>query len=123
MVNYYSNDDDDDDESDLSKPPWKSMLKKVYKSFSSTTNELKQHYLQKGHNDEVAAALAHNDLVKNYRKDLRDLYTEQLVLLQQIKKDPIYKKVMETKQLLVEEGYDKEEALKESFCLTISFKK
>jgi hypothetical protein len=104
-------DSDEDDKSNPSKPPWKGMLRKVYKTFSDATNELKQHYLQKGYKDEVAGALAHNDLVKNYRKDLRDMYTEQLLLFQQIKRDPIYKKVIETKQQLVEEGYDKEEAL------------
>jgi hypothetical protein len=108
--------EEDDEESDNEprtvKSPWNYLVKKVYKFHSHEHQDMKNRYMQKGFNEEVANSLAHNNLIKDYRKTLREMYSEHILLLQKIKKDPIYEKVMKTKrQLIDEEGYGGSEAL------------
>ena len=72
---------------------------------------LVQKYKQNGDRDEVAEIKANNALVPLYRKELREVLFEQLKWIHLLRKDPTYKKIMETKKNLMDtENYDWEEA-------------
>ena len=59
-------------------------------------------YEGNGDAHEVAVAKASNALVPTYRKELREVLLEQLKWVHYLKKDPIYRQVMETKQNLID---------------------
>ena len=72
---------------------------------------LMENYQRNGDSVEVAKAKATNDLVPIFRKELREVLYEHLKWIHQLKKDPTFKKIMETKKNLIDdEGYDWEEA-------------
>lgn len=74
-------------------------------------NEMLEKYLANGDTEEIAAIKANNALVPTYRKEFRQVLFEELKWIRYLKKDPIYKKIMETKNNLVIEDYDWEEAM------------
>ena len=55
----------------------------------------------------MAAVKAYNSLLPLYREDLKDVLLEELKWIGALKKDPIYREVVATRDELMEEkGYD-----------------
>ena len=64
-------------------------------------------FQKSGDSEEVAAVKAYNSLLPLYREELRDVSLEELKWIQALKKDPIYREVVATRDKLMEEnGYD-----------------
>ena len=60
-----------------------------------------------GNSQEVAVVKAYNSLLTLYREDLRDVLLEDLKWMRALRKDPIYREVVATRDKLMEEkGYD-----------------
>jgi len=60
-----------------------------------------------GDSQEMAAIIAYNSLLPLYIEDLRDVLLEDLKWMRALKKDPIYREVVATRDKLMEEkGYD-----------------
>ena len=71
------------------------------------------HELQENgrHTIESAEAQAHNRMLPVYRKELRNILLNKLEWMHEIKKDPYYRKIMKTRQDLMDiDGYDWMEA-------------
>ena len=64
-------------------------------------------FQKSGDSEEVAAVKASNSLLPLYREDLKDVLLEELKWIRALKKDPIYREVVATRdKLLAEKGYD-----------------
>lgn len=114
------------DEDGEEQEPWDYILEAVYDSHESEAEELKENYISQGHSEKVAKIMAHNSLVNTYRKTLRVLFAKQVELWRRLRNDDIYKKIMETRnQLMDVEDFDVKEAteyaIKKRKCLLNRF--
>jgi len=92
--------------------PWDQMVFKAYRNYRDKYDELVNNFENEGFSKNSAKAAAHNSLLRKYRKSLREQLVNQLVYIRKLKRDPIYRKIMKTKQDLSDlDDYDEEEAL------------
>ena len=90
---------------------WARIQNQVVERHLQEHEVLMQKYKQNGDSDEVAEIKTNNALVPVYRKELREVLFEQLEWIHLLRRDPTYKKIMETKKNLMDmENYDWEEA-------------
>ena len=83
--------------------PWSRIFDKAEKRHETLMNE----YEGNGDSENVARVKAENALLPVYRKELRKVLLENLQWMRAMKKDPTFKKVMETqKELKDTEGFD-----------------
>ena len=67
---------------------------------------------------------ANSNILPKLQKELENIYMERLSWMRQLKKDPIHKKIMYTKDALVEnDDFDPEEALEAAVNKKVSYKK
>ena len=87
--------------------PWSHIFDKAEKRHETQLNELINEYEGNGDSENVARVKAENALLPVYRKELRKVLLENLQWMRAMKKDPTFKKVMETqKELKDTEGFD-----------------
>ena len=86
--------------------PWSRILMKPRNAMTQL-NALISEYEGNGDSENVAHVKAENALLPVYRKELRKALLENLQWMRAMKKDPTFKKVMETqKELKDTEGFD-----------------
>jgi hypothetical protein len=74
--------------------------------------EMKESLINNGLDEESAKDKAYSNLLPKLQKELENIYMERLEWMRQLKKDPVHKKIMHTKDELVENGdFDPEEAM------------
>ncbi|CAH3168332.1 unnamed protein product [Porites lobata] len=87
--------------------PWLRILDEAEKRHETQLNALINDYEGNGDSENVARVKAENALLPVYRKELRKVLLENLQWMCAMKKDPIFKKVIETqKELKDTEGFD-----------------
>ena len=87
--------------------PWSRILDEAEKRHETQLNALINEYEGDGDSENVARVKAENALLPVYRKELRKVLLENLQWMRAMKKDPTFKKVMETqKELKDTEGFD-----------------
>ncbi|CAH3041205.1 unnamed protein product, partial [Porites lobata] len=87
--------------------PWSRIQNEVCNRHEAQLEALINEYEQNGDSPEVARIKAENALLPVYRKELRKVFLEFLQWMHAMKKDPTFRKVMETRQDLKDtEGYD-----------------
>jgi len=90
---------------------WQRIQTEAIERHENNWQHLVDNYEQAGENAETAKIKASNDLVPTYRKELRAVLFEYLKWMHGLKKNAEYRKVMETKQNLMDtEGFGWEEA-------------
>ena len=100
--------------------PWLRILDEAEKRHETQLNALINEYEGDGDSENVARVKAENALLPVYRKELRKVLLENLQWMRAMKKDPTFKKVMETQKKLKDtEGFD----LLESTALAIDKRK
>ena len=121
-IEYSAVEDQDSDEENISEASedhdeeenidvWNRLQEKAMERHQETLGKLTEKYLKSGDGIDVAEIKANNDMIPVYRKELREVLFEQLKWFHFLKRDPIYKKIMTTKQNLVDmENYGWEEA-------------
>ena len=86
--------------------PWSRIFDEE-KRHETHLNALINEYEGNGDSENVARVKAENALLPVYRKELRKVLLENLQWMRAMKKDPTFKKVMETqKELKDTEGFD-----------------
>ena len=92
---------------DEEKNPWVGIREDVEEQHKKKLEALITEFQKSGDSEEVAAVKAYNSLLPLYREDLKDVLLEELKWIRALKKDPIYREVVATKDELMEEtGYD-----------------
>ena len=87
--------------------PWLRILDEAEKRHETQLNALINEYEGNGDSENVARVKAESALLPVYRKELRKVLLENLQWMRAMKKDPTFKKVMETqKELKDTEGFD-----------------
>ena len=76
--------------------PWSRSLGEAEKRHETQLNALINEYEGDGDSENVARVKAENALLPVYRKELRKVLLENLQWILAMKKDPTFKKVMET---------------------------
>ena len=74
--------------------------------------EMKMNYIESGLDKQSADQKAYSDILSKLQKELASIYLLRLQWIQQLKKDPVHKKIMQTKNALVnDDDFDLEEAM------------
>ena len=80
--------------------PWLRILDEAEKRHKTQLNSLINEYEGNGDSENVALVKAENALLPVYRKELRKVPLENLQWMRAMKKDPSFKKVIETQKEL-----------------------
>ena len=78
----------------------------------SEFEELTQNFTAEGFDENEAKDKAYLFILPKLRKDLQNIYLERLLWIRQLKRDPVHKKIMETRDVFVnDDNFDHREAL------------
>ena len=92
--------------------PWKELKIQAIERNATRYDELKQNFLENGLDDETAKEKVYTVLLPKFQKSLRNIYLERLLWMRQLKRDPIHRKIMETRDTFVNsEDFGPKEAL------------
>jgi uncharacterized UPF0160 family protein len=107
-VDDTSSEEGDEYESD----PWAPLKAEAAQQSLSEFEELTQNFTAEGFDENEAKDKAYLFILPKLRKDLQNIYLERLLWLRQLKRDPIHKKIMETRDVFVnDDNFDHREAL------------
>ena len=107
-----SPDTSDSEESDDDENVWEKIQYEAINRHDDEWQTLVSKFEANGDNEKLAAVKAHNALVPKYRKEFRQVLFEQLQWIRKLRRNPMYQKVMETKQHLIDsERFDWNEAV------------
>ena len=97
---------DNESETEEEMDPWIPLIEAKQRSniaFQEMNSDL---------DEQSAKDTDYSNILPKVQKELENIYMERLVWMKQLKKDPIHKKIMHTKDALVEnDDFDPEEAL------------
>ena len=100
-------DEEPEGEEDEEKNLWVGIREDVEEQHKKKLEALITEFQKSGDLEEVAAVKAYNSLLPLYREDLKDVLFQELKWIRALKKDPIYREVVATRdELMAEKGYD-----------------
>ncbi len=92
--------------------PWAPLKAEATQQNLSEFEELTQNFTAEGFDENEAKDKAYLLIVPKLRKDLQNIYLKRLLWIRQLKKNPIHKKIMETRDVFVnDDNSDHREAL------------
>jgi hypothetical protein len=92
--------------------PWALFKAEATQQSLSEFEELTQNFTAEGFDENEAKDKAYLLILPKLRKDLQNIYLERLLWIRQLKRDPIHKKIMETRDVFVNDNnFDHREAL------------
>ncbi|XP_031571410.1 uncharacterized protein LOC116305604 [Actinia tenebrosa] len=95
-----SDSEEDDDKS--VKHSWSALVREATDRHQEEFEGQMENYLHEGESEESAAVKAHNSMLPVYRKELKKVLLEKLELMHTLKKDPYFRKIMKTRQELMD---------------------
>ena len=91
---------------------WIPLIEEAKQRRNIALEEMKKSLINTGLDEQSAKDKAFSNMLPKLQKELENIYMERLVWMRQLKKDPIHKKIMHTKDALVEnDDFDPQEAL------------
>ena len=102
-----------DSETEKEEPdPWMPMVEEAMQKHKAAFQEMKMNLTQSGLDEETAGETAYSNILPELQKELESIYLQRLQWIQQLKNDPVHKKIMQTKNALVnDDDFDLEEAM------------
>ena len=92
--------------------PWMPMVEEAMQKHKEVFQEMKMYLTHSGLDEETARETAYSNILPELQKELKSVYLQRLQWIQQLKKDPVHKKIMQTKDALVnDDDFDPEEAM------------
>ena len=102
----------DKSETEEEMDPWIPLIEEAKQRRNIALEEMKESLINTGLDEQSAKDKAFSNMLPKLQKELENIYMERLVWMRQLKKDPVHKKIMHTKDALVEnDDFDPEEAL------------
>ena len=99
---------DDEMETD----PWIPMVEEAMQQHEIAFEEMKMSLIDSGLDEKSAIEKAYSNIFPQLQKELEGIYMERLLWMNQLKNDPVHKKIMQTKEAFVEnDDFDPEEAI------------
>ena len=103
---------DNESEAKEEMDPWIPLIEEAKQRRNVALEEMKESLINTGLDEQSAREKAFSNMLPKLQKELENIYMERLVWMRQLKKDPVHKKIMHTKDALVEnDDFDPEEAL------------
>ena len=103
---------DNESETKEEMDPWIPLIEEAKQRSNIAFQEMKESLINSGLDQQSAKDKAYSNILHKLQKELENIYMERLVWMKQLKKDPIHKKIMHTKDALVEnDDFDPEKAL------------
>ena len=103
---------DNESEAEEEMDPWIPLLEEAKQRSNIAFQEMKESLINIGVDDQSAKDKAYSNILPKLQKELENIYMERLLCMKQLKKDPVHKRIMHTKDALVEnDDFDPEEAL------------
>ena len=103
---------DSETETDEDKDPWMPMVEKERQNHRTAFEEIKMNLIHSGLDEESAIEKAYANILPKIQKELEGIYMERLLWMQQLKKDPIHEKIMQTRDAFVNyDDFDPDEAM------------
>ena len=94
------------------KDPWMLMVDEELQQHEAAFEEMKMNLIDSGLDEQSAREKAYSNIFPQLQKELEGIYMERLLWMNQLKKDPVHKKIMQTKEAFVEnDDFDPEEAI------------
>ena len=88
--------------------PWMPMVEEAMQKHKAAFQEM----TQSGLDEKTAGETAYSNILPELQKELESIHLQRLQWIQQLKKDPVHKKIMQTKNALVnDDDFDPEEAM------------
>ena len=92
--------------------PWIPLIEEAKQRSNIAFEEMKESLINSGLDEQSAKDKAYSNILPKLQKELENIYMERLSWMRQLKKDPVHKKIMHTKDELVEnDDFDPEEAM------------
>ena len=102
----------EEEEGEEEKDPWMPMVEEAMQKHQVAFEEMKMNYIESGLDKQCADQKAYSDILPKLQKELASTYMQRLQWIQQLKKDPMHKQIMQTKNALVnDDDFDPEEAM------------
>ena len=102
----------DKSETEEEMDPWIPLIEEAKQRRNIALEEMKESLINTGPDEQSAKDRAFSNMLPKLQKELENIYMERLVWMRQLKKEPVHKKIMHTKEALVEnDDFDPEEAL------------
>ena len=121
MGTHASHDDDDEDTEDESSSensseeeidPWSTLINDAASKVRDQYDDILQVLLMEGHDESEAKQEAFEKILPVFQKELGDVYMDNLAWMKALKKDPIDKKIMATRDDYVNNNmFDLDEAI------------
>ena len=73
--------------------PWMPMVEEAMQKHKAAFQEMKMNLTQSGLDEETAGETAYSNILPELQKELESIYLQRLQWTQQLKKDPVYKKI------------------------------
>ena len=98
----------EEEEADL----WMPMVEEAMQKHKAAFQEIKMNLTHSGLDEQTAGETDYSNILPELQKELRSIYLQRLQWIQQLKKDQVHKKIMQTKDTFVnDDDFDPEEAM------------
>ena len=92
--------------------PWMPVVEEAMQKHKAAFQEMKMNLTQSGLDEETAGETAYSNILPELQKELKSIYLQRLQWIQQLKKDLVHKKIMQTKDALVnDDDFDPDKAM------------
>ena len=92
--------------------PWSTLINDAASKVRDQYDDILQALLKEGHDESEAKQEAFEKILPIFQKELGDVYMDKLTWMKTLKKDPIHKKIMATRDDYVENKmFDPDEAI------------
>ena len=90
--------------------PWMPMVEEALQKHKTAFQEAKMNLVDCGLDEQTAGEEAYSKILPELQKEFESIYLQRLQWIQQLKKDLVHKKIMQTKDALVnDDDFDREE--------------
>ena len=93
---------DNESETEEEMDPWIPLIEEAKQRSNIAFEEMKESLINSGLYEQSAKDKAYSNILPKFQKELENIYMERLLLMKQLKKDSVHKKIMHTKDAIVE---------------------
>ena len=80
------------------KDPWMPIVDEGMQQHEAAFEEMKMNMIDSGLDEQSAREKAYSNIFPRLQKELEGIYMERLLWMNQLKKDPVHKKIMQTNE-------------------------
>ena len=106
---------DNETKTEEDKNPWMPMVEEAMQIHRTTFEEIKMNLIHSGLDEQSAIEKAYANILPKIQRELESICMERLVWMQQLKKDPIHQKIMQTRlttySFVDSDDFDPDEAM------------